>query len=351
MHRGFTTMQAGFVLAALLALTLLGNAAVALVFEVLTFAPATGLFVAYRMALRRRPIPPWLDAERKPKPTAMPPRKGEGLVVCAWVTCAAITIGLTLGELVLSPGLVDFPDRRGATFVLGPLAFATGAMLVSSLIDWYWSTPQLSGLVCEPPCMDAGNARWRSTTQLVLVHRWVAAFSVIAGLWLAVAALGGVLAYHGALSLLNETSAGHRHAWAGALAAATTLIVAGGGWVSGLIKLTAGEYLPAVAAGTARGLHPPFAIGDYIAVSPDRKPTIEGYLLDVALEAISLVPAESIGEGRAHRLPVRLVTTAELDGAAVIPQRGPYCGRKECIFINERYCLRAGIARTVATKS
>jgi len=343
MHRGFIVMQIGFVLVALLCLTLLGDAAVAFVFEILVFAPATGLFAQHRIAVRRRPIPLW--AKAGDKPTTLPPRKGERLVVTASFICLSVTIGFTLVEMIASPGLVDFPDRRGATFVIAPLAFATGTMLLSSLIDWYVSTPRLSGLVSEPPCLDPDNPRWPAITQLVLVHRWLATFSVIAGLWLSLTALAGVLAYHGALSLLHGSSASHPEAWAGALAAASGLIVAAGGWLSGLISLTAGEYVPALKAGTARGLHPPFAIGDYVAVQPDRRPNIAGYLLDVALEAITIVPSDSIGEGRGHQLPTRLVPTAELEGATIAPLGGPHCGNEECIFINERYCLRAKALR------
>ncbi len=332
-------MQIGFVLAALLTLTLLGSAVVASVFEVICFAPAIGLYVAFRRALGRRSAPAWWRSASDE--ASMPARKGERLVMASWVACALVTVSLTAVELSWSPHLVTIDDRVGATLILAPIAIATCVMLVSSLIDWYMVTPRLSGRVCEPPCLDAEDPRWPAITQLVLVHRWIATFAVVAGLWLALAALGGVLAYHGALSLLDGSSASHPEAWAGVLAAASAIIVALGGWLSGLIALTAGEYLPALRAGTTRALHPPFAIGQYVKLRAKDVTAYEGYLLDVALEAITLVPFESIGEGEDHRLPVQLVTVAELEGTAISPMRGPYCGLEGCKFINERYCLRA----------
>jgi hypothetical protein len=345
MRAGFTTMHAGMVAAALIPLTVLGNALTGLVFAVVLCAAASGLACSYVGAFKRRPRHSnWPEEPRHTRWIAA--RVGERMVLLAWLGATLPVIAIAIVELCNSSELVHFVDPRGASYVLSPLAFAAGSMLISSLIDWYLTVPQLSGLVREPPCLAPDDGHWATVTQRLLVHRWLATFAVIAGLWVGLAALVGVLAYHGALSLLRGSELSGTDSLAALIGGVFAVVVPAVGWVGGLIGLTAGDYLPAMKAGTTRALHPPFAIGQYRSVRVDQASRYDGYLLDVALEAITLVPLDSIGTGEDRPLPTRMLSVSELQNAGFDPLSGPYCDSEKCLFVNERYCLRARALRT-----
>jgi hypothetical protein len=62
------------------------------------------------------------------------------------------------------------------------LTAAVVAIFVSSLIDWYWVLPRISGIVRKAPCEEAGGQRWARVTGVWLFHRGVATTVVAASL-------------------------------------------------------------------------------------------------------------------------------------------------------------------------
>jgi hypothetical protein len=267
MRPGIICIQAGLAAFVLLALGVLGSTIVALAFTVPILACGIGLLTAHLSVWRKRVPEPW-RGDPAARRRLLTSRDGESFVLMSWLLAGGLPVAVEVALIASHGSPIGLPDRLGLTFVAAPLGLATAPMLISSLIDWHVTTPRISGLVCSPPCMDQGGSRWRAVTESWLVHRWLAAFFVIAGLWLALVALSGVLAYHGTISLLHSggQSGAHTESVAGVVAALVGLAVAVGGWVSGLIALTAGEYLPALRAGTSRALHPPCSVGEYVAI-------------------------------------------------------------------------------------
>lgn len=64
------------------------------------------------------------------------------------------------------------------------------AIFVSSLIDWYWILPRISGIVRLAPCEQPGGQRWARVTGVWLFHRGVAT-AIFVG------ALSGIFIYMG----------------------------------------------------------------------------------------------------------------------------------------------------------
>jgi hypothetical protein len=328
-------MQAGFVVVVLLGLVLFGHPVTALLFAGPLLGVAVGLLTGFLYARRayaqRRAACEEVVYELRS-------RQGEAMVVAGWLLACAVPAGPALAALSFDLPLVRSPDPRAVGLGLGGLSVAVTIMLGSSLMDWYVKLPHLSGLVCDPPCMDARNDRWSGLTQVCLVHRWLAAVAVIGGLMLALAVLLGALAYHAALGVLTGTAESRDAAAIAALFGVATPIVA---WTSGLIRTLAGTYVDALRTGTARSLRRSFAVGDYLAIRRASGERSEGYLLDVALEAIDVVPTSAIVEAPRERVSAEIIWAAELETATVKPSRGPYCTRQRCRYMNETYCLRA----------
>jgi hypothetical protein len=60
----------------------------------------------------------------------------------------------------------------GAVITAGTTAI--GAIFVSSLIDWYWILPRVSGIVRKAPCQEAEGQQWARLTGVWLFYRAVA---------------------------------------------------------------------------------------------------------------------------------------------------------------------------------
>lgn len=92
--------------------------------------------------------------------------------------------GAGLGALVLiaAVSVLDFTPLHGAGRFVDAFAIcATIAALgvfVSSLVDWYWILPKVSGIVCLAPCEAPGKERWESPTGHWYFHRGVATLLV-----------------------------------------------------------------------------------------------------------------------------------------------------------------------------
>lgn len=53
-------------------------------------------------------------------------------------------------------------------------AIAVAAVFLSSLIDWYWILPRVSGVVCPAPCEAPGHEYWTFLTNHWIFHRVIA---------------------------------------------------------------------------------------------------------------------------------------------------------------------------------
>lgn len=86
-----------------------------------------------------------------------------------------IGIGALGGCLSIAIGQVDPPPLAHAvavvqTIVMG-IAIASPTIYVSSLVDWYWVLPKVSGMVGPAPCERTGGEGFAGVTKVWLFHR------------------------------------------------------------------------------------------------------------------------------------------------------------------------------------
>jgi hypothetical protein len=137
-------------------------------------------------------------------------RERDRLVACLLAVAAGVPGGVaTTMHFVGSPFTVDLPG--GSWFVTA--AVVAAVIFASSLVDWYWILPRLSGLGAWPrPCeieVPRDNRPWRFVTQHWYGHRLLAEFV-------------GVAAFPATAGYVASTDDSHRTLW-GVIAAACTI--------------------------------------------------------------------------------------------------------------------------------
>jgi hypothetical protein len=197
-------------------------------------------------------------------------------------------------------------------------ALAAAAILLSSLIDWYYTAPALRA--DRRPCNSSLDDQWRNLTRVWLLHR------VIASLMFVGASIGVVaLAANHWVTDLNEVVAA-------ALAAAATVL--------------AGFYLTRFPFAMGFLINPPLQVGDKIWLAepfplPGRTPPY--YVVDISIEGVKLRELSddggvaATGGDRSHDRVLELTEAHKLirrrdafAGCANTTCAGvnPYCGRR-----------------------
>ncbi|HEU6443723.1 MAG TPA: hypothetical protein VFL61_01560 [Gaiellaceae bacterium] len=92
-------------------------------------------------------------------------------VVAQWT--AAALVGLASAVATWFAPALTFTQREVVFFAVGAVIFFS-AVYGSALIDWYYITPSLAGLVGSAPCETARNGRWVGLTNIWYFHRLVA---------------------------------------------------------------------------------------------------------------------------------------------------------------------------------
>jgi hypothetical protein len=135
-----------------------------------------------------------------------------------------------------------------------------GTVYVSSLIDWYWILPRISGTTGPAPCEHAGSERWAGLTNVWFFHRAVAT-SVVIGI------LAGVPAYIAGNSGSNGT------AWA----------LLGAALAVGYSSVNTG-----VRAALEFAFNAPLHVGDTIRVraNPEDGFLSDAYVVDVSIQGL-----------------------------------------------------------------
>ncbi len=118
--------------------------------------------------------------------------------------------------------------------MLGAVVIGTLAIFLSSLVDWWWILPRVSGILRPAPCQCTTGESWAGVTSIWLFHRGLATV-VVSG---ALTAIPAYMAY---------TSTGHT---------ATAYTVAAGvfagtlaGFFSGALVALAQSFSPKVRLG------------------------------------------------------------------------------------------------------
>lgn len=103
-----------------------------------------------------------------------------------WLGAGLLGILVALGVGLSGVDTLHLDRFLNAVVTAGTLAVI--AIYISSLIDWHWILPRVSGVVRQAPCEAAGGQRWARVTGVWLFHRAVATLLVTG-------ALSGVLLY------------------------------------------------------------------------------------------------------------------------------------------------------------
>jgi hypothetical protein len=237
-------------------------------------------------------------------------------------------IAISLAAPLLAAVLADAEGvRPGTTFwgfrhaEIEAILTTTGALflavLLSSLIDWYYIRPRIDGVVCAPPCLATKDHKgpWKRVTRRWYIHRGLATFSYIL---FAIA-----IAFIVMIMLVREDRAA-----AG--------VIGGVSGIAGLLLIFAGPYrneLPTVAKWA---LSPAFVLGDDLEFEGLRNKTKRGYVLHVAVPVVKLVPLDE--NGQPIDAPFIEPKNSQLSEAELMPKPTIAC-RHGCAELNPE-CLR-----------
>ena len=246
-----------------------------------------------------------------------------------WIGAGAVGLFVTLGlDLAGAAPLTD-TGRLVRTLIVGA-TIAALATFASSLVDWYWILPRVSGVVCFAPCEQPGREQWSAVTSIWYFHR--AASTAFVSL-----AVAGVPLY-----MLDNAQAGHGVAF--------WLLVSGG------VGALAAGYDRQVPRALWYAFNPPVHVGDRVRtrVQDDDDPDSDDeimrnvYIVDVSLQGAkyklldeakryeSPYAGRPVAERFASKYdgsfrPLRLPRLRRLEVAE------PFCAKRECTGLNW-YC-------------
>jgi hypothetical protein len=166
--------------------------------------------------------------------------------------------------LIVVLDLAPLDDRgRFADALLLWATIAALGVFVSSLVDWYWILPKISGIVCKAPCEAPGKERWESPTGHWYFHRGVATL-LVSGM------ATGVCGYMAA----TASDPGEAAIWG-------TIAVA----IAGAVVKFNNEGLKAL----WYGFRPPIHVGDTILAEVHAEGPVErrrAYVVDVSIQGV-----------------------------------------------------------------
>jgi hypothetical protein len=299
---GYTVLLA----AALLALAARGFPLTAGIVALSIFAIGAGLDVVY---FRRRiadRLAPW--------------RTSLDTIVCRQLLVIG-TLGVAIIVVGETTGYHPFDDAAASVkaIIVGAV-IGVGTVYVSSLIDWYWIVPRISGTTGPAPCEHSGSERWAGLTNVWFFHRAVAT-SVVIGI------LAGVPAY----------IAGHSGSDGTAWALLGAALAVGYSSVNTGVR-TALEF----------AFNAPIHVGDIIRVraDPEDPALSDAYVVDVSIQGLKYKLLDGLDR------PARFLNKGDQLSMDELKKtrrsrspRSPCPGAAECQAVNW-YCHRNPRANT-----
>lgn len=164
------TRYAGVLVAVMLVRVVTGGVTVAIFAAAAVLLAGLILDVGYRVGLN--------GANARPVPTHR--RDLDRIVRRQWIGAGMAGVLLVATAGLLDAGSIDPHHFLGAVITLGLIAIV--AIFISSLIDWYWILPRISGVVRPGPCEATGGQLWARVTGVWLFHRAVATLIVTGSL-------------------------------------------------------------------------------------------------------------------------------------------------------------------------
>ena len=144
---------------------------------------------------------------------------------------------------------------RFLTVILAAVVIGSLVVFLSSLVDWWWVLPRISGVLRPAPCQCAGGETWPGVTSVWLFHRGLATV-VVSG------ALTAVPAY------MAYSSTGHT-------AVAYTI-------AAGVFGGTLAAFFNGAVIALVQSFSPKVRVGDLVTVD-----TTTAYVVDVEVSGVS----------------------------------------------------------------
>ena len=242
------------------------------------------------------------------------------LVRAQWL--CLLVVGTAFAQGVGAAGVDPLSDASDAVKVpIAAFVIGIGTIYASSLVDWYWVLPKISGIVAPPPCTRVVAKTYAGVTKVWFFHR-ATATAIITAL------IAGTPAYIAG----TVTDSGLSRAGLTLLGAAAAI---------GFNAATAGTVWA-----FGQFLSPRVEVGSYIRKRKgvdDPEPQ-DGYVLDVSVQGIKVkLEGDVVGE---------FVTDGDLlpyhEAAQVTksPRKDPMCPSLHACRAVNWYCLRNRNANT-----
>lgn len=191
---------------------------------------------------------------------------------------SALLIPLAVAVAALVVGFGNPPDlwrfsQAETQALLAAFALFFVVVLLSGLVDWYYTRPRIDGVVREPPCASSRDSIWKRVTRRWYIHRMIASVSyigMVAGIALTIM-----------LMLTRE-----RPDIAGLIGGVGTVVAIGLVFVQGHVS-----QMPTVANFI---LSPKFLLGDDLTYETDKWHR-RGFVLHVAVPVAKLVELDDDG--------------------------------------------------------
>ncbi|HTA34800.1 MAG TPA: hypothetical protein VK721_15370 [Solirubrobacteraceae bacterium] len=248
-----------------------------------------GLYVCYRITTRSpyRPVPS---------------HRAELDRLVKRQTVGAGAAGLLSLLVVVAAALGPYHVTRILDVVLAAIVIGSLVIFLSSLVDWWWILPRLSGILRPAPCQCAGGESWPGVTSIWLFHRGLATV-VVSG------ALTAIPAY------MASSTTGHT---------ATAYTIA-----AGVFGGTLAAFFNGAVIALFQCLSPKVRLGDRIAVD-----TRTAYVMDVEVSGVSYKLLDE--DGRYADPPFQLKKSGSYSLSdlrhhpAVHSHTAPLCGEADC---------------------
>lgn len=219
---------------------------------------------------------------------------------------AAAGVGAAAAVAVSGVAPLDHTTPLLRALTIG-VVLASCAIYVSSLVDWYWILPKISGMVGLAPCVRTGGERFAGVTKIWFFHR-AAATTIVTFV------LAGVPGY------MAGSTGGHG-------GASTAWVVLGTALAIGYNSVNNG-----LTAAFRYAFNPRFFVGDIIRVRSDVEDSDvrNAYVVDVSIQGLkyqvipdpvdrsamfvakgNLMPMEQIGRTTRAREPHRPCESVE----------------------------------------